>query len=112
MNTTISKIIIISLFFIVSYKSSANDSNLDDFMYPSHDCDKKTIKPKKPTKPSTYQSIEKYDSAVANYNIDVIKYNKDIKKYKLCINQYIKNGNHDMNHIRKKLNSALKDARR
>jgi len=49
--------------------------------------------------------------AIAEYNIKVSTYNKKIKIYKLCINQYIKNGNHDINFIRQHLNKALKEAR-
>lgn len=104
--------LIISLSFLLTPLSCfANNSNLDDFSYPSHECGKKVKKPKKPSRVTEYEDIEEFNTAVIEYNIEVADYNKTIKSYKSCINQYIQNGNHDINIIRNTLNKALKEAR-
>lgn len=104
--------LIISLsFLIIPLSSFANDSNLEDFTYPIHECGNKTKKPKKPARVTSYKDTQDYDIAVVEYNLEVVDYNKNIKAYKSCINQYIQNGNHDINIIRKELNRALKKAR-
>lgn len=87
------------------------NSNLTNFIYPNHNCKTKPLKPKKPGKLSTHKDIEIYNREISKYNINVANYNKEIKIYKSCINQYIKNGNHDINTIRQRLNKALKKAR-
>lgn len=104
--------LIISLsFLIIPLSSFANDSNLEDFTYPTHECGNKTKKPKKPARVISYEDTQDYNTAVVEYNLEVAGYNKTIKTYKACINQYIQNGNHDINIIRKELNEALKEAR-
>ena len=104
--------LIISLSLLLSpLPCFANDSNLEDFNYPPHECGEKIIKPTKPSRITSYKDVDDYNNAVTEYNINVTTYNKEIRTYKSCINQYIKNGNHDMNIIRKELNEALKDAR-
>ena len=92
-------------FSLLSQHCFATESNLDDFKYPSHSCGEKIKKPKKPEKSAAYEDIDEY-------NINVATYNKEINIYKSCINRYINNGNHDINIIRKRLNSALKEARK
>jgi len=105
--------LIISLSFsLVSLQCFANESNLDGFNYPSHNCGHKAKKPKKPARLTSFEDVDKYNSAIVEYNINVTAYNKEIKSYKSCINQYINNGNHDINIIRKILNTALKEARK
>lgn len=104
--------LIISLSFsLISLQCFANESNLDSFNYPSHNCGHKVKKPKKPARLASFEDVDEYNSAIVRYNIEVTTYNKEIKTYKSCINQYIQNGNHDINSIRKTLNAALKDAR-
>ena len=98
-------------FSLLSQHCFATESNLDDFKYPSHSCGEKIKKPKKPEKSAAYEDIDEYNSAIVEYNINVATYNKEINIYKSCINRYINNGNHDINIIRKTLNSALKEAR-
>ena len=105
-------LILILSFALISLQCFANESNLDNFNYPSHNCGDKVKKPKKPARTASFEHIDKYNSAIAEYNIKVSTYNKNIKNYKSCINQYIQNGNHDINIIRKKLNAALKKARK
>ena len=103
----------ISLLFLLSFISCfSSESNLDNFTYPSHECGEKVKIPNKPARLSTFENADDYNSAIIEYNIQVADYNKNIKNYKSCINQYIQNGNHDINIIRKKLNEALKDARK
>lgn len=105
-------IFIISLSFLfIPISFSGSESNLEDFSYPLHECGKKVKKPKKPSKVTAYEDIEKFNTAIVEYNIEVANYNKTIKTYKSCINQYIQNGNHDINIIRNTLNKALKEAR-
>ena len=102
----------ISLLFLLSFLSSfASESNLDNFTYPSHECGEKIKNPKKPARLSTFEDVDDYNNVIVEYNIQISDYNKKIKSYKSCINQYIQNGNHDINIIRKKLNKALKEAR-
>lgn len=60
---------------------------------------------------TSYEDVDDYNTAVVEYNLEVADYNKTIKTYKLYIDQYIQNGNHDINIIRKELNKALKEAR-
>lgn len=104
--------LILSLSFsLISQQCFATESNLDNFNYPSHNCGTKVKKPNKPKRLTSNEDIDKYNSAIVEYNIKVAAYNKEIKIYKLCINRYINNGNHDINIIRKTLNSALKEAR-
>lgn len=104
--------LILSLTFsLISQQSFATESNLDNFNYPSHKCGTKVKKPKKPKRLPSNENVDKYNSAIVEYNINVAAYNKEIKIYKSCINRYINNGNHDINIIRKKLSSALKEAR-
>lgn len=91
-------------------KASSN-SNLKDFTYPNHTCKGKPEKPTKPRNLSADNDVERYNQEISKYNINVVDYNKEIKIYKSCINQYIKNGNHDINTIRQHLNNALKEAR-
>lgn len=98
-------------FSLISLQCFATESNLDDFNYPSHSCGEKVKKPKKPARLSSFKDVDEYNSAIVEYNINVTAYNKEIKSYKSCINQYINNGNHDINIIRKILNTALKEAR-
>ena len=105
--------LIISLSFsLISLQCFANESNLDGFSYPSHTCGEKVKKPKKPARIASYEDVNEYNSAIVKYNIKVTAYNKEIKSYKSCINQYIQNGNYDINKIRKTLNTALKEARK
>lgn len=99
------------LLVVFSIACYANESNLDNFTYPSHQCGKKLTKPSKPARLASFEDIDGYNNAITDYNIQVTEYNKAIKTYKSCINLYIKNGNHDINIIRTKLNKALKDAR-
>lgn len=87
------------------------NSNLNNFAYPKHKCKQKPTKPIKPQLRSFDNNIEQYNQEISNYNINVANYNKRIKIYKSCINQYIRNGNHDINTIRQQLNNALKQAR-
>ena len=91
--------------------SPTHHSNLNNFSYPYHNCKNKPTKPIKPARLSSFQDIDAYNIAIAEYNIQVAIYNKTIKIYKSCVNQYIKNGNNDINAIRTKLNKALKEAR-
>ncbi len=100
------------LFLLISFQCFSNESNLDSFEYPSHECGNKVKKPEKPARLASFKNIDEYNSAIVEYNINVAAYNKEIKTYKSCINQYINNGNHDINIIRKKLNTALKEARK
>ena len=103
---------ILSLSFLLSSLSCfASESNLEDFIYPSHECGEKVKIVKKPARLSTFENVDDYNNAIIEYNIQVATYNKNIKNYKSCINQYIQNGNHDINIIRKALNKALKEAR-
>jgi len=104
-------LIISLLFIIMTTQSLADESNLENFSYPSHTCGEKIKKPKKPARLATYENVEAYNAAIVEYNIEVANYNKETKFYKTCINQYIKNGNNDINIIRKQLNNALKKAR-
>lgn len=112
-------LIIFLLFSLVSvtYQTQANESssskqsNLNNFTYPNHFCGKKPNKPTSPARLKYFADVAAYNMAIAEYNIKVSTYNKKIKAYKLCINQYIKNGNHDINFIRQHLNAALKEAR-
>ena len=92
-------------------KIQSSDSNLINFSYPTHLCGKKPVKPQQPGKRVSFDSIDDYNIAIADYNLHVASYNTTIKSYKSCINLYIKNGNHDINVIRKNLNQALKEAR-
>ena len=104
--------LIISLsFLLIATSCYATDSNLDDFTYPAHECGNKIQKPKKPARVTSYKDIDDYNAAVIKYNLNVSDYNETIKTYKSCINQYIQNGNHDINIIRKELNNELKEAR-
>ncbi|MCW8901090.1 MAG: hypothetical protein OQK75_00585 [Gammaproteobacteria bacterium] len=86
-------------------------SNVDNFTYPAHKCNNKPLKPQKPKQFLPNDDIETYNNDISKYNINVATYNEQIKRYKSCINQYIKNGNNDINVIKKQLNSALKEAR-
>ena len=106
------KLIISMSFVILTSQSLAAESNLDDFTYPSHNCGEKIKKPQKPAALSKHDDVEIYNAAIANYNIEVTNYNKEIKNYKTCINQYIKNGNNDINQIKTMLQKALKEARK
>lgn len=108
--TKINLILSLSL-ALIAPPSFSSESNLDNFNYPSHSCGTKVKKPKKPKRLTSNENIDKYNSAIVEYNINVAAYNKEIKIYKSCINRYINNGNHDINIIRKILNSALKEAR-
>lgn len=90
----------------------AISSNLTGFSYPSHNCENKPSKPEKAPVLASYIDVDAYNIAVAQYNVRVALYNKSIKVYKRCIDSYIKSGNHDIETIRKKLNTALKEARR
>lgn len=117
----IKRIFTASLLFsllIASHTSFAVDdaettlSNFTGFSYPNHSCNNKPVKPIEPDKASTYKKVTDYNHAISSYNVKVIEYNKEIENYKSCINQYIKNGNKDINTIKEKLNSALKDARK
>ena len=103
--------LIINSTFLADEKFSATGSNLTNFSYPHHTCGEKIKKPKKVAAFKSFEDIDEYNSAVVEYNIEVAEYNKEIKKYKSCVNQYIKNGNHDIYIIKKSLNSALKEAR-
>lgn len=94
---------------LIPLHSFANESNLENFTYPSHECGKKSTKPKQPARHK--QINENDDNPIVEYNLKVATYNKNIKTYKSCINQYIQNGNHDINIIRNELNEALKEAR-
>lgn len=102
---------LIPLLILISHSSFASESNLINFSYPDHTCDSKPTKPLHPPKLSTIKDVDTYNHTIAEYNVQVAEYNKLIKNYKSCINQYIKNGNQDITIIRKKLNSALKEAR-
>ena len=110
-------ILIITLSLTITFPSladkisSTKKSNLINFTYPHHTCGKITKKPKKVAPFKNFEDVDDYNSAVVEYNIEVAEYNKGIKVYKSCINQYIKNGNHDINTIKESLNSALKEAR-
>ena len=88
------------------------ESNLIAFSYPSHNCGEKIQKPKKVARLETFEDVDDYNSAIVEYNIKVAIYNKEIKIYKSCINQYITNGNNDIDKIKKVLNKALKEARK
>lgn len=106
--------LLISLFFAIPHLSFAdknNTSNLKEFNYPTHNCGEKIKTPKKVKKFKTYEGVNEYNSAIVEYNIKVSNYNKKIKTYKYCINQYIKNGNSDIDKIKKTLKEALKEAR-
>ena len=92
--------------------SQEKPSNLTNFNYPSHTCGDKIKKPKKVTHVRHFEDIDNYNTAIAEYNINVTNYNNRIKVYKSCINQYIKNGNHDISTIKQKLNNALKEAKK
>lgn len=110
-----STIIIFSLLITPSIHANeiltSEESNLIDFSYPSHGCGEKTKKPIKVARFKTFEDVNDYNSAIVDYNIKVASYNKEIKKYKLCINQYIKNGNNDIDIIKSALKKALKNAR-
>ncbi len=99
-------------FIIITTPCLASESNLEDFTYPPHNCGEKIKKPQNPAPLSGITDVEKYNSAIVDYNIKVSKYNKKIKNYKTCINQYIKKGNNDINKIKTMLNNALKEARK
>jgi len=92
-------------------EEAPSNSNLNDFTYPNHTCKGRPAKPTKPSNLSADNDVERYNQEISKYNINVVDYNKEIKIYKSCINQYIKNGNHDINTIRQHLNNALKEAR-
>jgi len=98
-------------FLLISLSCFANDSNLDNFIYPVHECGKKIKKPEKVAQLKNFKDVNDYNSAIVEYNIEVATYNKEIKLYKSCINQYIKNRNHDINTIKESLKSALIEAR-
>ena len=87
------------------------NSNIKNFSYPAHHCKSKPVRPVKPENFSPQDDVEKYNNEISRYNIIVSDYNDAIKLYKACINQYIKNGNNDINTIRQQLNAALKEAR-
>lgn len=99
-------------FVVITTQSLAAESNLEDFTYPPHSCGEKIKKPIKPAKLSEHDDVETYNAAITEYNIKVTDYNKEIKTYKTCINQYIKNGNNDIDIIKKRLHNALKEARK
>ena len=116
-NRILSTSLLFSLLIISNTSFAVDDtettlSNSTGFSYPNHFCNSKPVKPFEPEKESTYKKITDYNNAISSYNVKVIEYNKEIKNYKACINQYIKNGNKDINTIREKLNSALKEARK
>lgn len=92
-------------------EEASSNSNLKDFTYPNHTCNGKPEKPTIPRNLSADNDVERYNQEISKYNINVVDYNKEIKIYKSCINQYIKNGNHDIHTIRQHLNNALKEAR-
>ena len=112
---------IISLAFtltVVSPQSRAenetfpnNASNLNNFYYPNHTCGQKSIRPIKPASAASFKDVNEYNTMVADYNLKVSNYNAEIKFYKSCINRYIKNGNHDINIIKQRLDTALEEAR-
>ena len=115
MNKLIINSLLLTAFFF-SQQSIAEDdiqaaSNINDFSYPSHNCNNKPVKPVKPEEFNASEDVEAYNNMVSEYNVQVSSYNKKIKTYKACINQYIKNGNNDIQTIRKQLNAALKEAR-
>ena len=109
--TTLSLVLLLLTHQSLATESEPSNSNINNFTYPSHTCDSKPIKPIKPKKFTSPNNIDKYNNEISKYNINVATYNKKIKTYKSCINQYIKNGNNDIDTVRKKLNSALKEAR-
>lgn len=109
--------ILLLILLLITHQSFADEneqatSNLDNFTYPTHACQNKPLKPKKPGKVSLYANTETYGREISKYNINVATYNKEIKIYKNCINEYIQRGNQDIKIIRKQLNTALKEARR
>jgi len=115
MNKLIINSLILAL-LLLTHQSFADDdeqsgSNIENFSYPAHTCNRKPEKPKKPGKFSPENDVAEYNNDISRYNIDVASYNENLKSYKACINQYIKNGNQDINTIREQLNSALKEAR-
>ncbi len=104
-------LLLIPLQILATDEAVTSHSNLTDFSYPNHNCNNKPAKPVKPERLKSFADIDTYNSDIAEYNIEVTTYNQKIKLYKSCINKYIKNGNHDINTIRIKLNAALKEAR-
>lgn len=88
-----------------------NASNLNNFYYPNHTCGQKSRKPIKPASAASFKDVKEYNTIVAEYNLKVSNYNAEIKFYKSCINRYIKNGNHDINIIKQRLDTALEEAR-
>lgn len=102
---------------LIIHQTSADEniesnSNLENFTYPTHTCNKKPLKPKKPGKLSSQEDVETYNNVISKYNINVANYNKEIKTYKTCINEYIQRGNQDINTIRQQLNFSLEEARK
>lgn len=93
-------------------KEDATNSNLTSFSYPTHTCGSKPSAPGKPPALISSIDVDAHNILVAQYNVRVAIYNKSIKTYKACINDFIKNGNIDMDIIRKQLDAALKEARK
>ena len=74
--------LIISLSFsLISLQCFANESNLDNFNYPSHSCGEKIKNPKKPARLASFEDVDEYNNAIIEYNIKVATYNKTIKSY-------------------------------
>ena len=75
------KIILIVLLVTNSFSFVAGGSNLDYFGYPQHNC-------KKPYKPYEFRDQWELDDYKYSYN-----------RYIKCINEYIENGNNDIQRI-------------
>jgi hypothetical protein len=112
--------LIISLAFtlaVVTPQSQAeeefptNAPSLNNFYYPNHTCGQKSIRPIKPASAESFKDKKEYNTTISSYNLQVSNYNAEIKFYKSCINRYIKNGNHDINIIKQRLDTALEEAR-
>lgn len=88
------KIILIALLVTNSFSFVAGGSNLDYFGYPQHNC-------KKPYKPYEFRDQWELDDYKYSYN-----------RYIKCINEYIENGNNDIQRIQEEQQRAVDEAKR
>jgi hypothetical protein len=83
--------------------SSTNFPALAD--YPSPACIKAGVLPKKPTDHRDAMAVDVYNAKLATYNAHV-------HDYVVCVNNYVRNADGDMDLIRKKSRDAVEEANR
>ena len=72
--------------------------------YPAATCVKPDSLPKQP--------VTTVATEIQRYNVLIANYNKAGKTYVACVNEYVANGNRDMDIIRQKIRAATDEANR